>query len=152
MLYLPILQYSYCLSSVTHSHKSLIHDNISIAAIPQSNCLIILSRYFPIFIGLPITTPTTTINKVCASGMESIMLAAQSLMCGHQVCTKNYTLKPVKTEPFCYYLLCTEQTGVQFIQVKLTKISYIRTLFKDQFVQDYVLFKFLFRQVSLYAN
>lgn len=34
--------------------------------------------------GLPITTPTTTINKVCASGMKSIMLAAQNLMCGHQ--------------------------------------------------------------------
>lgn len=34
--------------------------------------------------GLPITTPTTTINKVCASGMKSVMLASQSLMCGHQ--------------------------------------------------------------------
>ncbi|MFT7800262.1 acetyl-CoA acetyltransferase, mitochondrial, partial [Arapaima gigas] len=34
--------------------------------------------------GLPISTPATTVNKVCASGMKSIMLAAQSLMCGHQ--------------------------------------------------------------------
>ncbi|KYO44927.1 acetyl-CoA acetyltransferase, mitochondrial [Alligator mississippiensis] len=34
--------------------------------------------------GLPISTPTTTINKVCASGMKSIMMAAQSLMCGNQ--------------------------------------------------------------------
>ncbi|XP_007541023.1 acetyl-CoA acetyltransferase, mitochondrial isoform X1 [Poecilia latipinna] len=34
--------------------------------------------------GLTIGTPATTINKVCASGMKSIMLAAQSLMCGHQ--------------------------------------------------------------------
>ncbi|XP_059153908.1 acetyl-CoA acetyltransferase, mitochondrial-like [Physella acuta] len=34
--------------------------------------------------GLPISTPTTTINKVCASGMKAIMLASQSLMCGHQ--------------------------------------------------------------------
>ncbi|KAK3098434.1 hypothetical protein FSP39_019414 [Pinctada imbricata] len=34
--------------------------------------------------GLPIKTPTTTVNKVCASGMKSIMMAAQSLMCGHQ--------------------------------------------------------------------
>ncbi|XP_041947295.1 acetyl-CoA acetyltransferase, mitochondrial [Alosa pseudoharengus] len=34
--------------------------------------------------GLPISTPATTINKVCASGMKSIMMAAQSLMCGHQ--------------------------------------------------------------------
>ncbi|XP_059820261.1 acetyl-CoA acetyltransferase, mitochondrial [Hypanus sabinus] len=34
--------------------------------------------------GLPVSTPATTVNKVCASGMKSIMLAAQSLMCGHQ--------------------------------------------------------------------
>ncbi|XP_033740077.1 acetyl-CoA acetyltransferase B, mitochondrial-like [Pecten maximus] len=34
--------------------------------------------------GLPITTPTTAINKVCASGMKSVMMASQNLMCGHQ--------------------------------------------------------------------
>ncbi|XP_066478477.1 acetyl-CoA acetyltransferase, mitochondrial [Tiliqua scincoides] len=34
--------------------------------------------------GLPVSTACTTINKVCASGMKSIMLAAQSLMCGNQ--------------------------------------------------------------------
>lgn len=34
--------------------------------------------------GLKISTPATTINKVCASGMKSVMMAAQSLMCGHQ--------------------------------------------------------------------
>ncbi|XP_020851817.1 acetyl-CoA acetyltransferase, mitochondrial isoform X1 [Phascolarctos cinereus] len=34
--------------------------------------------------GLPISVPCTTVNKVCASGMKSIMMAAQNLMCGHQ--------------------------------------------------------------------
>ncbi|XP_028840377.1 acetyl-CoA acetyltransferase, mitochondrial [Denticeps clupeoides] len=34
--------------------------------------------------GLSLSTPATTVNKVCASGMKSIMMAAQSLMCGHQ--------------------------------------------------------------------
>ena len=34
--------------------------------------------------GLPISTPCTTVNKVCASGMKAIMMASQSLMCGHQ--------------------------------------------------------------------
>uniref|UniRef100_A0A4X1UYA3 Acetyl-CoA acetyltransferase, mitochondrial n=1 Tax=Sus scrofa TaxID=9823 RepID=A0A4X1UYA3_PIG len=34
--------------------------------------------------GLPISTPCTTINKVCASGMKAIMMASQNLMCGHQ--------------------------------------------------------------------
>ncbi|CAL1540927.1 unnamed protein product [Lymnaea stagnalis] len=42
------------------------------------------SRQATLGAGLPITTPTTTINKVCASGMKAIMLASQSLMCGHQ--------------------------------------------------------------------
>ncbi|KAK1336301.1 hypothetical protein QTO34_004106 [Cnephaeus nilssonii] len=35
-------------------------------------------------LGLPISTPCTTINKVCASGMKAIMMASQNLMCGHQ--------------------------------------------------------------------
>jgi len=32
--------------------------------------------------GLPVSTPCTTINKVCASGMKAVMLGAQSIMCG----------------------------------------------------------------------
>lgn len=34
--------------------------------------------------GLNVSTPCTTVNKVCASGMKSIMLASQNLMLGHQ--------------------------------------------------------------------
>jgi len=34
------------------------------------------------FAGLSQDVPCTTINKVCSSGMKSIMLAAQSIMCG----------------------------------------------------------------------
>ncbi len=32
--------------------------------------------------GIPYTTPCTTVNKVCASGMKSVMLGAQSIMLG----------------------------------------------------------------------
>lgn len=42
------------------------------------------ARQAVIFAGFPKTTECTTVNKVCASGMKSIMLAAQNLMCGHQ--------------------------------------------------------------------
>lgn len=35
-----------------------------------------------IFAGLPNTTPGTTVNKVCASGMKAIMFGAQSIKCG----------------------------------------------------------------------
>lgn len=34
--------------------------------------------------GLDISTPCTTVNKVCASGLKSAMMAAQAIMCGHQ--------------------------------------------------------------------
>lgn len=35
-----------------------------------------------IFAGLPNTVPTTTINKVCASGMKAVMQGAQAIMTG----------------------------------------------------------------------
>ncbi|MBA3647229.1 MAG: acetyl-CoA C-acyltransferase [Chitinophagales bacterium] len=35
-----------------------------------------------IFAGIPTSTPCTTINKVCASGMKAIMLGAQSILLG----------------------------------------------------------------------
>lgn len=40
------------------------------------------ARQAAIFAGLGQNVPCTTINKVCASGMKSIMLAAQSIMLG----------------------------------------------------------------------
>ena len=42
--------------------------------------------------GLSKSTPCTTVNKVCASGMKSIMMAAQSIMCGHQVIYRKQVL------------------------------------------------------------
>lgn len=42
------------------------------------------ARQATIFAGLPQSTICTTVNKVCSSGMKSIMLASQGLMCGHQ--------------------------------------------------------------------
>ena len=40
------------------------------------------ARQAALFAGLPNTVPCTTINKVCSSGMKSVMLAAQSIMLG----------------------------------------------------------------------
>ena len=40
------------------------------------------ARQAAIFAGLPDTVPCTTINKVCASGMKSVMQAAQSIALG----------------------------------------------------------------------
>lgn len=40
------------------------------------------ARQAAIFAGIPETVPCTTVNKVCSSGMKSIMLAAQSIALG----------------------------------------------------------------------
>ena len=40
------------------------------------------ARQAAIYAGIPDTVPCTTVNKVCASGMKSIMLAAQSIALG----------------------------------------------------------------------
>jgi acetyl-CoA C-acetyltransferase len=40
------------------------------------------ARQAALFAGLPPTVHCTTINKVCASGMKAVMLAAQSIRCG----------------------------------------------------------------------
>ena len=40
------------------------------------------ARQAALFAGVPNTVPCTTINKVCASGMKSIMFAAQTILLG----------------------------------------------------------------------
>jgi acetyl-CoA C-acetyltransferase len=40
------------------------------------------ARQAAIFAGIPNTVPCTTVNKVCASGMKAVMLAAQSIALG----------------------------------------------------------------------
>lgn len=42
------------------------------------------ARQAAIGAGLPYSIPCTTINKVCASGMKAVMIAAQSIMTGQQ--------------------------------------------------------------------
>ena len=40
------------------------------------------ARQAAIFAGIPDTVPCTTVNKVCASGMKSVMQAAQAIQLG----------------------------------------------------------------------
>lgn len=42
------------------------------------------ARQATLFAGLPKSTICTTVNKVCASGLKSIMLASQAIQAGHQ--------------------------------------------------------------------
>lgn len=64
------------------------------------------ARQAAIFGGLPTNTVCTTVNKVCSSGMKTIMLASQTLMLGHQVSRNlTFTLFPVLItfSLGCYY-------------------------------------------------
>lgn len=42
------------------------------------------ARQAAVAAGIPYAVPCTTVNKVCSSGMKSVMLGAQSIMLGHQ--------------------------------------------------------------------
>ena len=57
-------------------------DEVFMGNVLQANLGQAPARQAAIEAGLSENTPCTTINKVCSSGMKSIMLAAQSIMCG----------------------------------------------------------------------
>ncbi|KAM9221115.1 acetyl-CoA acetyltransferase, mitochondrial isoform 1-T1 [Dugong dugon] len=63
--------------------------------------------------GLPISTPCTTINKVCASGMKAIMMASQNLMCGHQDVMVAGGMESMSNVPYVMNRGATPYGGVQ---------------------------------------
>ncbi len=57
-------------------------DEVLMGSVLQANLGQAPARQAAIFAGLSDSTPCTTINKVCASGMKAIMQAAQAIQCG----------------------------------------------------------------------
>ena len=57
-------------------------DEVFMGNVLQANLGQAPSRQAAIFAGINENTPCTTINKVCASGMKAISLAAQAIKCG----------------------------------------------------------------------
>ena len=57
-------------------------DEVYMGNVLQANLGQAPARQAALSAGLAQDTPCTTINKVCSSGMKSIMLAAQSIICG----------------------------------------------------------------------
>lgn len=57
-------------------------DEVLMGNVLQANNGQAPARQAAIFAGIPNKTPATTINKVCASGMKAISMAAQSIICG----------------------------------------------------------------------
>ena len=58
------------------------------------------ARQAVLFSGLPTSTECTTINKVCASGLKSIMLATQSLAIGDRECMVAGGMESMSNVPF----------------------------------------------------
>ncbi len=56
--------------------EEVIFGNILQAGIGQN-----LARQISIAIGVPVEVPSVTINKVCGSGLKTVQLAAQAIMC-----------------------------------------------------------------------
>ena len=57
-------------------------DEVFMGNVLQANLGQAPARQAAIFAGITNDVPCTTVNKVCASGMKSLSLAAQSILCG----------------------------------------------------------------------
>jgi len=57
-------------------------DEVYMGAVLQGNMGQAPDRQAALFAGLPTSVPCTAINKVCASGMKSIMMASQAMQLG----------------------------------------------------------------------
>jgi acetyl-CoA C-acetyltransferase len=74
------------------------------------------ARQAAIFAGLPDSVPCTTVNKVCASGMKSVMLATQSIKCGDADIIVAGGMENMSSTP--HYL--KGRNGQKFGDIKLT--------------------------------
>ena len=69
------------------------------------------ARQAAILAGLPESTPCTTVNKVCASGMKSISLGASSIMLGHNDIVVTGGMENMSQVP---HYLPNSRTGYKF--------------------------------------
>lgn len=73
------------------------------------------ARQAAIFAGIPDTVPCTTVNKVCASGMKSIMLAAETIQLGNADIVVAGGMENMSSIPHYYHA----RTGAKFGPVKM---------------------------------
>lgn len=74
------------------------------------------ARQAAIFAGLPPSVQCTTVNKVCASGMKSVALAAQSIMLGLEDCVVAGGMENMSQAP---HYLKSGRTGTKLGDMKL---------------------------------
>jgi acetyl-CoA C-acetyltransferase len=74
------------------------------------------ARQASIFAGIPDTVPCTTINKVCGSGLKSVMLAASQIRAGESSLVVAGGMESMSNAP---YLLDRARTGYKFGDAKI---------------------------------
>ncbi len=70
-----------------------------------------LARQITLELGLPQSTPAFTVNMMCASGLQSILLAAQTIRAGDAQCVLCGGTESMSQSP---YLLPRVRTGLKF--------------------------------------
>jgi len=73
------------------------------------------ARQATLFAGLPKSTICTTVNKVCASGMKSVMLAAQSIQTGDKDVCLAGGMESMSTVPYYMKRGATPYGGVNLV-------------------------------------
>jgi len=75
------------------------------------------ARQATIFSGLPQSVPATTINKVCGSGLQSIILGARTILSGENKVVVTGGMENMSLAP---HLLPNSRTGYKFGEAKIT--------------------------------
>ncbi|AMA73311.1 MULTISPECIES: acetyl-CoA C-acetyltransferase [Aneurinibacillus] len=60
----------------------MIDDVVIGCAMPEGEQGLNIARIISVYAGLPTTVPAFTINRFCSSGLQSIAIAAEKIMCG----------------------------------------------------------------------
>ena len=76
-------------------------------------------RQAVIYAGLPISTPVTDVNKVCASGMKAIMYSAMSITSGYRHCMLAGGMESMSNIPY-YMPKNTRSPGLRLGHATLT--------------------------------
>lgn len=90
------------------------------------------ARQATIYSGLPRSVPATTINKVCGSGMKSLIMGAQSILAGDNSVVVTGGMENMTMAP---HLLPSARSGVKFGEsVILDSIQYdgLRDVYSEQ--------------------
>ena len=91
-------------------------DEVYMGHVVQANCGQAPARQAAIKAGIPNTVPCTTVNKVCASGLKSVMLAAQSIATGNANVVVAGGMENMSQAPHYNYL----RKGVKFGETTTT--------------------------------